>query len=81
MCGDGFVFTVTQMTKRTGQIAELHREEFSKTPGLGAALKEGVELYLDLFPGDKIDFMVDARSNHDCDGIYIVEISFWPALS
>ena len=31
-------------------------------------------------PGDQIDFIVDPRHNHDCDGLYIVEAQIWPPL-
>ena len=40
--------------------------------------RQMVEVPLDMRPGDQIDFIVDPRHNHDCDGLYIIEAKIWP---
>lgn len=40
--------------------------------------RQKLEIPIDIRPGDQIDFVVDARHNHDCDGLYIVEAKIWP---
>ena len=42
--------------------------------------RQSLEVPLDIRPGDQIDFVVDPRRNHDCDGLYIVEAKIWPPL-
>lgn len=42
--------------------------------------RQTLEVPLDIRPGDQIDFIVDPRHNHDCDGLYIIEAKIWPAL-
>ena len=42
--------------------------------------RQTIEVPLDIRPGDQIDFVVDPRHNHDCDGLYIIELKIWPAL-
>ena len=42
--------------------------------------RQTLEVPLDIRPGDEIDFVVDPRHNHDCDGLYIIELKIWPAL-
>ena len=37
-----------------------------------------LQVPIDIRPGDQIDFVVDPRNNHDCDGLYIVEAKIWP---
>ena len=40
--------------------------------------RQKLEVPIDIRPGDQIDFVVDPRNNHDCDGLYIVELKIWP---
>ena len=42
--------------------------------------RQTLEVPLDILPGDQIDFVVDPRHNHDCDGLYIIELKIWPSL-
>lgn len=42
--------------------------------------RQSMEIPLDLRVGDQIDFVVEPRHNHDCDGLYIVEAKIWPPL-
>jgi hypothetical protein len=42
--------------------------------------RQKLEVPIDIRPGDQIDFVVDPRHDHDCDGLYIVEAQIWPAL-
>lgn len=42
--------------------------------------RQKLEVPINVRPGDQIDFVVDPRHNHDCDGLYIVEAQIWPAL-
>ena len=37
-----------------------------------------VELKMLLHVGDIVDFIVDPHTNMDCDGVYIVDMQFWP---
>ncbi len=36
-------------------------------------MTQKLEIPIDILPGDTIDFVVDARQNHDCDGLYMVD--------
>lgn len=40
--------------------------------------RQTIEVLIDIRPGDQIDFVVDPRHNHDCDGLYIIEAKIWP---
>jgi len=42
--------------------------------------RQKVEVPINIRPGDQIEFVVDPRHNHDCDGLYIVEAQIWPAV-
>ena len=33
-----------------------------------------LNLPLDLHPGDVVDFVTHARENHDCDGVYLIDV-------
>ena len=33
-----------------------------------------LNLPLDLHPGDVVDFVTLARENHDCDGVYLIDV-------
>ena len=37
-----------------------------------------VEVKVPLHVGDLVDFLVDPHTNMDCDGVYIVDMQFWP---
>ena len=37
-----------------------------------------VEVKVPLHAGDVVDFMVHPHGNMDCDGVYIVDMQFWP---
>lgn len=40
--------------------------------------RQTIEVSIDIRPGDEIDFVVDARHDHDCDGLHIIEGKIWP---
>ena len=33
-----------------------------------------VNVPMDLFPGDTVDFVTSARGNHDCDGVFLIDV-------
>ena len=43
----------------------------------GQPNRQKIEWRLHIRTGDVIDFIVDPRTNHDCDGLYIVDVSIW----
>ena len=42
--------------------------------------RQKLEVPINIRPGDQLDFVVDPRNNHDCDGLYIVEAKIWPPI-
>ena len=42
--------------------------------------RQKLEVPINIRPGDQLDFVVDPRNNHDCDGLYIVEAKIWPPV-
>lgn len=42
--------------------------------------RQKLEVPITFQPGDQLDLVVDPRHNHDCDGLYIVELKIWPAV-
>ena len=63
-----------------GFLAGLERQgaqKFSSTP-LICPFHAQVELKMPLHVGDVVDFTVDPHTNMDCDGVYIVDMQFWP---
>ena len=38
-------------------------------------------LPLDVHPGDTVDFVTLARENHDCDGVYLIDVQVLPMRS
>lgn len=43
----------------------------------GQPNRQKIEWRLHIRTGDVIDFIVEPRSNHDCDGLFIVDVSIW----
>ena len=39
--------------------------------------RQKVEWRLPMRAGTTIDFILDPRKNHDCDGLFIVDIQIW----
>lgn len=76
MCGDGldFVVRLTPVGNRKPQV--LLRRGFDPDPN-GQPNRQKVEWRLHIRTGDVVDFVVEPRANHDCDGLYIVDVQIW----
>ena len=76
VCGDGldFVVRLTPTGPRKGQT--LLRRGFDPDPD-GQPNRQKVEWRLHIRTGDVIDFIVEPRSNHDCDGLFVVDVQIW----
>lgn len=44
----------------------------------GTPNRQKLEWQLSMRVGDTIDFVLDPRKNHDCDGLYLVNMQIWP---
>lgn len=42
-------------------------------------MRTKVQKLVTLQPGDQVDVLVEPRTTHDCDGIFIVEMDVWDA--
>ncbi|KAK9802583.1 hypothetical protein WJX73_007527 [Symbiochloris irregularis] len=75
VCGDGLDVSVVNRlkdgTQRTLMSHAIAAEPQSKPQ------RHSVELKLPLHSGDNVDIIVHGRKNHDCDGVFLIDVQFW----
>lgn len=54
----------------------LHQAQF-EADGDKHATRKKFHAHLDLAPGDVLEVVLDPRTNHDCDGLYIADFKIW----
>lgn len=76
ICGDGLDFVVrlspTGARKPTILLKRSYDADPNSTPN-----RQKIEWRLNIRTGDTIDFLVNPRASHDCDGVYIVDVQIW----
>lgn len=76
ICGDGLDFVVRLTPSGPRKPAILLKRSYEADPK-GSPNRQKIEWRLNIHTGDIIDFLVNPRGNHDCDGVYIVDIQIW----
>ena len=76
ICGDGLDFVVRLTPSGPRKPAILLKRSYEADPK-GSPNRQKIEWRLHIRTGDIIDFLVNPRGNHDCDGVYIVDIQIW----
>lgn len=76
ICGDGLDFVVRLTPGGTHKPVVLLKRSYEADPN-GSPNRQKIEWRLNVRTGDIIDFMVNPRTNHDCDGVYIVDVQIW----
>lgn len=76
ICGDGLDFVVRLTPSGPRKPAILLKRSYEADPQ-GSPNRQKIEWRLNMHTGDVIDFLVNPRGNHDCDGVYIVDIQIW----
>jgi len=75
-CGDGLDFVVRLTPTGPRKPVILLKRSYEADPK-GSPNRQKIEWRLHIRTGDVIDFLVNPRGNHDCDGVYIVDIQIW----
>ena len=77
VCGDGLDFMVLYMPAGQGKPKILAQQGYDANPK-AQPNRQKLEWRLPVHVGDTIDFVLDPRTNHDCDGLYLVNMQIWP---
>lgn len=82
-CGDGLDLRVTHhFVDPQRPSAVLLRQGFDQRPEeLSTSNRRRVEWVRDIEAGDELDFVIEPRSNHACDGMSVIDIVVWPAAA
>ena len=74
-CGDGVNFEVVLTPAAGGPVQTLHAAEYE----VGTKpTRQRLHFYMDrISTGDKVDFVVYPRVQHDCDGALMLEAQLW----
>ena len=76
-CGDGVEFSVLYTDGATLKSEVLHASEHGVAQG---PTRQRLHFFLDwLRTGDKLDFVVWPKDDHDCDGTLVLEAKIWDA--
>ena len=73
-CGDGL--TINWILTHGNTTTTLFSKEFTAAAE-SVPHRETIQLTIAVFPGDTLMFVVSAGANHDCDGVYIHDITVW----
>ena len=73
-CGDGVKISFIRISE--GQQKILYSNTFQVTAA--TPQREHMELTIALLPGDQCIFLVEPGNSHDCDGVYLHELTVWP---
>ena len=76
ICGDGMDFTVRLKPNGPRRAQTLLKRAYDADPN-AQPNRQKIEWRMHIRTGDVLDFTVDPRGNHDCDGLYIVDIQVW----
>ncbi|KAK9805857.1 hypothetical protein WJX73_008965 [Symbiochloris irregularis] len=76
-CGDGLDFIVRLTPAGSKKKTQVLLKRGYEPDANGQPNRQKIEWRLHIRTGDVIDFIVDPRTNHDCDGLYIVDVSIW----
>jgi hypothetical protein len=76
ICGDGMDFTVRLKPNGPRRAQTLLKRAYDADPN-AQPNRQKIEWKMHIRTGDVIDFTVEPRGNHDCDGLYIVDIQIW----
>ena len=74
----GFATTACTIAIKAGprKPSILLKRSYEADPD-GSPNRQKIEWKMHIRTGDIIDFLVNPRGNHDCDGLYIVDIQIW----
>ena len=59
---------------KPGNASQVIMQQSFEPDGGAKPQRHRLNLPLDLHPGDIIDFVTQARENHDCDGVYLIDV-------
>ena len=76
ICGDGLDFTVRLTPSGPRKPQMLLQRSYEPDPD-APPNRQKIEWQMHIRTGDRLDFLVDPRGNHDCDGLYIVDVQVW----
>ncbi|KAK9808906.1 hypothetical protein WJX72_006158 [[Myrmecia] bisecta] len=79
VCGDGLDVSVVWTPRATGKAQTLYSWAFDPVKEGGQPYRQQFQYELAAYPGDALDVVADARGNHACDGVYIVDLQLWAA--
>ena len=76
ICGDGLDFSVRLTPAGPRKPQMLLQRSYEPDPD-APPNRQKIEWQMHIRTGDRLDFLVDPRGNHDCDGLYIVDVQVW----
>ena len=77
-CGDGLDVTLQYWPSKRRKSQVLMRHSFDADAN-SQPKRQKMEWPLAIPTGAVFELLIDPRSNHDCDGLYIVDIQIWMA--
>ncbi|EIE24869.1 hypothetical protein COCSUDRAFT_53105 [Coccomyxa subellipsoidea C-169] len=76
ICGDGMDFVVRLKPNGPRRAQTLLKRAYDADPN-AQPNRQKIEWRMHIRTGDVLDFTVEPRGNHDCDGLYIVDVQIW----